>query len=700
MAPPETRLPAVSRSGKLGYVAAIDGLRCLAVLAVLVYHLRPARLPGGFAGVDLFFVISGFVVTASVARRGFPDVRALLTFFYVRRFLRILPALFVMLIIVTLLSVLFIPLVGEVTNARDVALGASFGGGNVVLAVSSFEYFAGSSARNPLLHTWTLGVEEQFYLLFPALYWLSLRRAPDGRAILRAAPVAVVSLLSLAAAAAWPEQAALDRFYMMPPRLWELGLGMLLLITMPRWHPFLEAAPTAIAWSAFAAFTAALLWSFLRVDLDSMPFPGAVPAVLASAGLIALVCARPEMAPSRLLAASPFTFVGRISYSLYLWHWPVIVLLRWTVGIDQRLTALVAVTLSFAMAIASYYLVERRFRRSAPAISPNGGRTIIGGLLAAVACAAVTALVFRSEPAISLSRYAATGAALEPSPAGCGLDRLERGLGDGKAWMWDPRCGGAATGPRLVMLGDSHARYYRPMLERYAAETGAAVLLYEHLACDFPSMRRPLSQRPRCQRFYQGVMAELEERIRPGDVIYMVSMHLNAIDRFWVGPRMLTRAGLGAGPSPPSQSREEALAMLAPLAAKGAVLVIELPKPMFPSSPFACMDWFNRNNMLCAGGFTIRRDEIAALRGPAVAKLRDLALRLPGAMVADPLPILCPGAVCSAFAGDKPLFWDSHHVSRFGNERLYPAFKALILAAGQFAQAAQHPGSAARGGGR
>lgn len=700
MAGPEKRLTAVGRAADLGYVPAIDGLRCLAVLAVLVYHLRPARLPGGFTGVDLFFVISGFVVTASVARRGFPNVRALLTYFYARRFLRILPALFAMLVIVALLSVLFIPLVGEVTNARDVAVGASFGASNIVLAVSSFEYFAASSARNPLLHTWTLGVEEQFYLLFPALYWLSLRRAPDGGAILRAAPVALVSLLSLAAAAAWPPASALDRFYMMPPRLWELGLGMLLLITMPRWLPLLKAAPTAIAWGAFAACTAALLWSFLRVELDAMPFPGAIPAVAASAGLIALVCARPEMAPSRLLATSPFTFVGRISYSLYLWHWPVIVLLRWTVGIDQRLTALLAVMLSFAMATGSYYLVELRFRRPAPAAGPSGGRTVIAGLLAAAACAALAALVFRSEPAISLSRYAATGAALDRAPEGCRLERQERSLAGGAAWARHPRCGGPATAPRLVMLGDSHARYYRPILERYAAETGAVVQLYYHAACDFPSMRWPLSQRPRCQRFYQAVMAELGGRIRPGDVVYMVSMHLDAIDSFWAGPRILTGAVRRPAPSPPGQSREEALAMLAPLAARGAVLVFELPKPIFRSSPFACMDWFNRNNMLCAGGFTMRREEIVALRRPAVAKLRDVARRLPRAVVADPLPILCPGAVCSAFAGDKPLFWDSHHVSRFGNDRLYPAFRALVLSAGQTARAARPPGRAARGSAR
>jgi len=662
----------------LGYVPAIDGLRCIAILSVLLYHLRPMRLPGGFAGVDLFFVISGFVVTASVARRDFPGFAGLLAHFYARRFLRILPALFVLLIAVSLLSVLFVPMVNDVTNAQEVALAAFLGAGNIVLAASNFGYFEASSGMNPLLHTWTLGVEEQFYLLFPFLYWLSLRRDGPACGRLRIAPVAAASALSLLLAVAWPGDAALDPFYMMPTRFWELGAGMLLFITMPRWAPRLRRAPQPLVAAGYVAGAAALAWSFARIEVGTMPFPGSLLPVSASAVLIALVCARPAAPASRLLAAGPMVFVGRISYSLYLWHWPVFVLFRWTVGIDGRAVALAALALAFALSVASYHLVEQPLRRSPRARAAPGGRVVAAGAAAALLSCALAALIFRADASLSLRRYVATGAALDlPPGGGCPLDEARRGLARGEVATWQPRCARAAPAPRLFVLGDSHALSYRPMLRQYAAETGAPVSLYTHQGCELPPVRAPLSDR--CERFFRAATAEIAPRLGRGDVVLMVAMHIRPLDRFWVSHRA-PAADRRSRPVRPSTARAEALSLLRPLAATGARLVIEAPKPVFRSPPFVCMDGYGRN-AVCAGGFAVGRAELLARREPALRALADLARRVPGASVWDPFPILCPGRVCNAFADGRPLFWDGHHVNRFANERIYPAFKAYVLGA-------------------
>ncbi len=157
----------------LGYFPAIDGLRAVAILSVLIYHLRPGWLPGGFVGVDIFFVVSGFVVTASLVHLRFDRLGGLLAYFYARRIVRIVPALIVMLVATALLTVLFTPPTGFLYEARDTALAAAAGASNVLLALRDSNYFDPRQELNPFLHTWTLGVEEQFYLLFPFFFFFA-----------------------------------------------------------------------------------------------------------------------------------------------------------------------------------------------------------------------------------------------------------------------------------------------------------------------------------------------------------------------------------------------------------------------------------------------------------------------------------------------------------------------------------------------
>lgn len=156
----------------LGYIASIDGLRTLAVLSVVLFHLWPAALPGGFIGVDIFFVISGFVVTGSLQGRRFASLGALSAHFYARRLVRIMPALILMLLVTIVAATLFVPRSWLSDSIPQVARFAFFGLSNIVLAIDTDSYFGPQASFNPFTHTWSLGVEEQFYLLFPfLLYW-------------------------------------------------------------------------------------------------------------------------------------------------------------------------------------------------------------------------------------------------------------------------------------------------------------------------------------------------------------------------------------------------------------------------------------------------------------------------------------------------------------------------------------------------
>ena len=212
-----------------GYIPAIDGLRAVAVSAVILFHLWPAVLPGGFTGVDIFFVISGFVVTRSMLGREFAGLKALLGYFYARRLMRIMPALIVMLLVTAIAANLFIPnaWMNEVIPHSGTL--AFAGLSNIVFAVAGAGYFTPLPASNPFTHSWSLGVEEQFYLIFPFLLFhhQRLRR----QAVLLVAILTGVSLV-LAAAMTW--KAPPLAYFLIFSRFWELGAGMLLCLTLDR----------------------------------------------------------------------------------------------------------------------------------------------------------------------------------------------------------------------------------------------------------------------------------------------------------------------------------------------------------------------------------------------------------------------------------------------------------------------------------
>lgn len=663
----------------LGYFPGIDGLRAVAIVSVLIYHLRPGWLPGGFAGVDVFFVVSGFVVTASLVHLRFDRLRSLLAYFYARRIVRIVPALLVMLVPTALLTILFTPPTGFLQQARDTALAASFGASNVLLALRDSSYFDPLQELNPFLHSWTLGVEEQYYLLFPFFFFFCQRIVDDPRQSRRAAAaIALASLLSLSLAWWLAQRSPLLGFYLMPARFWELGSGMLLCLTVARWRPRLAALPGWAAAAGSAGLIAALGLAFAFPAAGQLPLGQLLVAVAATAGLIALVCARAQALPARLLAHPAPVFIGRISYSLYLWHWPVFVLFRWTVGLEGAVHALLATLLAFACAIASYFLVEQPVRRGARVRRLPRRPVLALGVTALVACAGTVAMLFNWAPRLTLSEFGHRAYPVSRPAAGCAVSESLRPIGHGQMLWLIPHCRRPHAGGRLFVIGDSHARTFEGSLRRYAAEAGIPVRVYWRYYCDVPSLSVPASGKPWCAAFYREAFDELEREMRPGDTLLMVSLHPPRIDRQYRDLPYNQR--VRAGRERPA-AHAEAETLLGRLARTGATLVIEAPGPLFRTSPFRCSDWFNRHNPACAEGFAIDRAEMLALRRPALEAMNRLAGTVPNLSIWDPFPILCPGDPCTPYRGRYSLYADSDHLSALGHEILYPHFRRAVAPA-------------------
>ena len=355
----------------------IDGLRTVAVLPIVLYHAGVSQISGGFIGVDVFFVISGFLIT-SIMLGDIAAGRFSVVGFWGRRIVRIFPALFVMLAAVLLAGMVFL-FPGDLRALAGSAAAAAAFVSNLWFEFSA-GYFGPAAETLPLLHTWSLGVEDQFYIVHPLLIALVHRFAPT-----RLKPVLVVTALaSFALGLALSIAAPTHAFYGLPGRVWELGLGALVAA---------GAAPKIVSKrgrdAAALAGLALIALGYLLIRPSSL-FP--VPwAILPALGAALIIAYGDGAVTERLLAAGPMRQIGAISYSLYLWHWPIITF--WRLRHDIALTPLdtvIVVALSFVAAVLSYRLVERpaidAFRKGRP------GRLVAGGL-AGVAAIGLAAFV-------------------------------------------------------------------------------------------------------------------------------------------------------------------------------------------------------------------------------------------------------------------------------------------------------------------
>jgi peptidoglycan/LPS O-acetylase OafA/YrhL len=342
----------VSAQSKSKYRPEIDGLRAFAVIAVIINHFNKDLLPSGYLGVDIFFVISGYVITSSLSGRESKSFGDFLSGFYARRVKRLVPALATYVIIASVLICMVNPNPGTYLLTGIFSL---FGASNIFLFLNSTDYFAQAAELNPFTHTWSLGVEEQFYLLFPFLIWFSGfgRQAKKGARNLFALilTLTVTSVVGFIFFYQFNQPAA---YFLMPTRFWELAVGCLIFIGFQQQVKLaktLEQLPPLLIVPAM-------------LGVMFLPLAAAVPAtiliVLLSAVLI--VCLKSGTAAFIAFTNKGVVHIGLISYSLYLWHWGVLVTSRWSIGVYWW-SAPLQIMLMTLIASISYAFIESPMRR-------------------------------------------------------------------------------------------------------------------------------------------------------------------------------------------------------------------------------------------------------------------------------------------------------------------------------------------------
>ncbi|MEB2870862.1 acyltransferase family protein [Pseudomonas rhizosphaerae] len=662
-------LPSTDRRPAGGYLPGIDGLRAIAVLAVIVFHVEfLGFLPGGFTGVDMFFVISGYVISQSLAERRHRALRDYLLDFYRRRALRILPALLVVLLVSVLVSALLVPPVWLSNHNADTGLTAFLGVSNFTLAWQSNTYFSPSAEFNPYLHTWSLAVEEQFYVIFPVLFFCWLRYHTTH--LLARIALPLLTLASLAWCAMQTQAAPLSAFYLLPSRFWELAAGALLFQMLDNTTDARRRAtwPLVLLGAGLGLLVAGFVWTPAR----EFPFPWALVTVAGTALAIAgIVLAGGGGGRAgvlhRVLSAWPVTYFGRLSYSLYLWHWPVAVFLRWTVGLETVLVQVLYPLVVLGLAAASYHWIEQPMRRGRRMLQCRAGLTISAALLAVGLSAGAAMWTVDNTERLSLSRVADSYVwhAYKHYPR----EPIEV--------VEDP----ALQGRQLFVLGDSHTAAYRTMLNIVSLRLGIEVVEYERGGCAVVSL---LAADPAaCGEWKNDALADIQARAKPGDVVFLASLRMPELAGRdgWKDEDVLFAQALGERTAQQAQAaRTAADAVLAPLQAAGLTVLIDAPSPVFKAPANRCSDAFNRMNPICAPGLTVERDRLLQLRAPQMHLLTQLAREYPVLKIWDPLPILCPGHLCSAYdeKGD-PLFADADHLSGHGNRVLEPSFTQFLI---------------------
>lgn len=465
-----------------GYRADIDGLRAIAVLSVVLYHINSAWVPGGYVGVDIFFVISGFLITRNIWSE-LQDGRFSLGDFYLRRIRRIAPA-FLVVTATTLVAGALLLLPVDLLRLAKSAVWASLSAANIYYwKYLDTDYFAAATAEEPLLHMWSLGVEEQFYLLWPALLMVLVRakRAKPGTIAVTVA----ICFGSFVIAELTNVSEAKFSYYMLPARAGELMLGALLAlcatsatnkgaIASSNWRAWLGEA-ASVCGMGLIAFS--LWW----LD-DTSPFPG-VNAVYPCLGAVLVMFSgqHGSRLTRVLLTPGPVVYIGLISYSLYLWHWPILAFIRYFYGEVSPHHAGVALVLMLVLSALSYRFVEQPTRH----LRMQPFRQVLAMFVVPVAgIALVAAVAVRTDGLKSLiessDQYQASMVALNRQTSAanrnaypCMDSRLSMPatLGAGNCVL-GAKSAGKMLGPRVFLWGDSNAGHYIGALKAIAEEDG------------------------------------------------------------------------------------------------------------------------------------------------------------------------------------------------------------------------------------
>ncbi|AKJ97006.1 acyltransferase family protein [Pseudomonas sp. MS646] len=637
----------------------IDGLRALAVIPVVLFHFGFGAFSGGFVGVDVFFVISGFLITGILFRE-ISSQRFSFVDFWARRARRILPALSVVMLVTLVLGWLLLAAKDFSQLGRAVRYQAMFMSN--ILFMREDGYFEPASDLKPLLHTWSLAVEEQYYIFFPLLMVLLMRHVRHWRWVLFA-----VLLGSFALNIGYVERKPDLAFFSLPTRAWELLCGAMLAVWPAPRHAVRPWVYQLVGLAGLIAVLAAI-FTFDKTTV----FPGwaALLPVLGATALIWSGAQGPSWT-ARLLSARVLVWVGLLSYSFYLWHWPVYVYAN-AISVDgiQSWEALGWILLALGLAWLSWRFVELAFREKRWLA---GRKSVLIGAGVAMAVLAVTGVVVRSADGFP---QRITGKALEYAQARdwrAGQMECMLGFSDTQP---DKACllGANKDLPATQLFwGDSHAAALLPAVQACGTRDGRPVWLYAMGGCP-PVQSADVS--PRCRDFNERTMEQVR-RLHIRDVVLAANWSLYVYGREDGDKKhMLNR--LDDRATAEARMAAAIKARVATIRATGAQVWL------FKEVPLQRLGTISRLTSLArtgrsAEGLGRPLQEHLARQQALSALFASMSAADAGVHVIDPAPMMCPGEVCRIEVNGHTQYKDEDHLSDIGSTRLSPLFAPLLL---------------------
>jgi peptidoglycan/LPS O-acetylase OafA/YrhL len=659
---------------QMNYRPEVDGLRAVAVLAVIASHMKGV-LPGGFLGVDVFFVISGYVITTSLAKHPYDSAGDFFLGFYARRVKRILPALLVCVLGTAFVGSLFVdPETPAFASSMKTGLFSLFGFSNVFLYFESVDYFGSDAHLNIFTHTWSLGVEEQFYFVFPLLFWLTGigRLGSKGR-------VASLAFLTVASLVLFTLQNQTDpsaAYYLVFSRFWELSLGCLVAIVLG--GPSLNVP--AVPW--FGVLTMGAAFAFGAEDN-----PYTTPAAVVGTAII-IATLGPRDVLYRVLTVKPVIWIGLISYSLYLWHWPVIAISRWTIGIDI-VTAVPQLMLMFALAAMSYLCIEKPLRHAQWSSRlwltigyGLGGSAVVGLSIAALVGGYLGSLytgspvVLQAKGVQTLTEDKFVNGQLAWRPRNCIL-QSDREVGKNIGWDTCTIRTGASNNRqrKFLVIGNSYSAALFEMYSSIAEQgLGTVVATSSWGASQVAGVpnRTPWSKAN--DYYWTVVVPRLTARLGAGDTVLMISDN----SRYVIArPNAKTKADLAA-------LQYGLLKFAGKFESRGISVYylsqLSIMRDSRCTPDMAKRQWFERDNK---GRCRFRtRDYVLSRTKPLRAVLAHVAAARENFHVLDFFPQFCPEKTCRFSTPEGVvLFRDVwSHPSIEANLMLRPLFLQAVAA--------------------
>ena len=653
------------------YKAHIDGLRAVAILLVVLYHVGLPGIHGGFVGVDVFFVISGYLITSLLLVECQQRGRIDLAGFYARRVRRLFPALMIVVSATLALAAFFLlPIFSEQSALAKSAIATSLYLSNVYFWRYTGGYFDGPRDFEPLLHTWSLAVEEQFYLVWPFLIigLLAVRRS-SGNALRRDLLVllAVLSALSFAFSVWATRTHPAVAFYLMPSRAWQFGIGGILATAIDE-----RALTKRVANLISALGLVAIVGSGQLLTERGFPGVYALLPTLGAAAVIAGNTCNSGTLVAALLSSRPFRFIGLVSYSWYLWHWPLLAIVRASALKTYDLPRdLLLGLVSLLLAAATYRLVENPIRRGRPGPFKTTTATLWTGACISIflSVSAAVLAVNAQRAATSNPRYVEAERARLDAPVlrGACLHPLSgefRGLPSESTCTY-----GNPANIRAVLWGDSHADHLSGLLQAFAEQHGDTGVLQR----TFSSCRTygedsditTVAMAQACEDFNVAVEKEIRDLHERGLTGVIISTLWSSVFR---DPAEAVPPGIKTSPEYYADAAAAIDAVVSRLEAAGVRILIVGPFHLMPYEIPECLA--RHSDADCSA----TRAAIDRQRHVSLDVLRHIKSRHGDSVrLWDPIDALCDASTCPATRDGAVLYTDALHLTMTGGRALLPA---------------------------